>query len=570
MIEEMNFKVAPTMKAPVASIVSVEPKVLTDCGKCEGNINLGLFFDGTNNNMESDSSKLGDSNIVRLFNTYLQKKEKGYYRRYIPGVGTRFPEIREEGASSLGTGFAIGCEERVLFGLLWVLNSLHRSAFNEQPFFSDAQVMALCCCQSTSTSIVHTVDHAALASLGLKSGLRIPDIFGDGMREEILKDQIGKLEKRLVKGKPLIKECFIDVFGFSRGAAEARVFCHWLNDLLVDSKLAGIIMHFRFLGLIDTVASAGFWSSLGANIIGTDGGHSGWADSKFLRIPESVKNCVHMISMHELRKNFPLDTVTVGGILPPNCQEFAYPGAHSDVGGGYDPGELGISVGKDAYESDALKLSQIPLNQMLECAKAAGVPMDKNRAVTEYNPAPFAVDSRVKKAYDDFLTSSTLKPRAVHEWLQPYLNWRWEVRLRYANLNHVRKANKIEAARLIEYNNYLLTDACALETRPQPRALDFLFRSQQGDLKIMGAASLVALDKEAPTVLALAKAAPPATAAANIMFDYFVHDSLAGFNHHNLELSGHWRYRKGFLGSPKRLIAESDNGSNIDKAAATG
>lgn len=159
------------------------------------------------------------------------------------------------------------------------------------------------------------------------------------------------------------------MFGFSRGAAQARVFCNWLDQILVGGKLAGVIVHLRFLGIMDTVASAGFWSSVGAAIIGTNGGHSGWADAEFLRIPASVNYCVHLVAMHELRRNFPLDTVTVEGVLPPNCREFAYPGTHSDVGGGYLPNELGISVGKNIYEGDALKLAQIPLNHMLECAR---------------------------------------------------------------------------------------------------------------------------------------------------------------------------------------------------------
>lgn len=570
MNKEMNFKVAPTMKAPVAAIVPVEPTLLTDCAKCEGNINLGLFFDGTNNNMAADSRNLADSNIVRLFNAYSQKTDQGHYRRYIPGVGTRFPEIREEGTSNLGTGFAIGCEERVLFGLLWVLDAIHSSAFNEQRLFNDAQVMALCCCQSIHSSIVRTDDNAALASLGLENGLRIPDTMGDGMREDILKEQINRLEKKLTKGRPVIKECFIDIFGFSRGAAEARVFCHWLDDLLVGGKLAGIVVHFRFLGLIDTVASAGFWSSLVASTTGLDGGHSGWADSKYLRIPGSVKNCVHMVSMHELRKNFPLDTITIEGDLPAHCQEFAYPGAHSDVGGGYMPGELGISISRDVHEGDALKLSQIPLNHMLECAMAAGAPMNKKRAYTVYNPAPFAIDPRVQKAYDDFLTSSTLKPRAVHEWLQPYLNWRYQVRLRYASLDHVRKANKADAALLIQFNEYLLADAELLDAPADRSVMGLLLPQFYGAIKIKRSVSRAMLDSEAPAVLALAKAAAPTKPEMHLMFDHFVHDSLAGFNHHALEPTGYWRYRKGFLGSPKRLIAENDSSAGTDQVAATG
>ncbi|MBC7625210.1 MAG: DUF2235 domain-containing protein, partial [Aeromicrobium sp.] len=549
MSKEMDFKVGPTLEAPVAAIVHVEPKLLTDCAKCEGNINLGLFFDGTNNNMDNDSEDLGESNIVKLFHSYRDDRSKAYYRRYIPGVGTRFPEIREEGESSLGTGFAIGCEERVLFGLLWVLNTIHCCAFNEQSFYSDAQVVALCCCQSINSSIVRTDDHAALASLGLENGLRIPDAIGVGMRESILKEQIKKLEKKLVKGRPVIKECFIDIFGFSRGAAEARVFCHWLDDLLIDGKLAGIIVHFRFVGVIDTVASAGFWSSVVATTTGLNGGHSGWADSKFLRIPASVKNCLHMVAMHELRKNFPLDTIIYDDKLPAYCQEFAYPGAHSDVGGGYKPGELGISVGKDVYEGDALKLSQIPLNHMLECAVAAGAPMDKGLAATGRNPKPFAIDPRVQKAYDDFLKISTLAPRPVHEWLQPYLSWRWQVRARHAILNHVRLAHKNDKALLTEYNGYLLADAQLLDAPTRRSMLSLLLPLPlTGAMAITQAISCATLDPEAHEVLARAKAANPTDPALAVLFDHFVHDSLAGFNHHALELTGYWRYRKGFLG----------------------
>ena len=78
------------------------------------------------------------------------------------------------------------------------------------------------------------------------------------------------------------------------------------------------------------------------------------------------------------------------------------------------------------------------------------------------------------------------------------------------------------------------------------------------------------LDGEAPAVLALAKAAKPTDRALNVLFDHFVHDSLAGFNHYALELTGYWRYRKGFLGSPKRMIAENDDTANMEKVATSG
>lgn len=560
MSKEMSFSVAPSKLAPVSAITLVEPHLLTDCSKCEGNVNVGVFFDGTNNNRETDKPKLKHSNIVRLFDTYLEKFEDGYYRLYIPGVGTPFPEIGETGESALGSGFAIGCEQRVLYGLCWVLNAIHRAAFAEKPLFTKAQVNALCRNQSATFSIVRTDEHSELKNLGLNGGLRMPEILGEGDRETILKAQAKLLEAKLVLGRPRIKECFIDIFGFSRGAAEARVFCNWLDRLLTDGKMAGVTVHFRFVGLMDTVASAGFWSSTVGGLTGLGGGHSGWAAPEFLRIPASVNNCVHMVAMHELRKNFPLDTITVDGVLPAHCQEFAYPGAHSDVGGGYAPGELGVSVGGDHIESDALKLAQIPLNHMLACAVAAGSPMNEERAKVKAGKGvfnPFAIDARVLEAFNDFLTFSTVKPRSAHEWLQPYLNWRWEIHKRFLSQGHVRRASEHDRSLLIKFNNILIADAELLNRTAKRSMVRVLF----DPLAKRDALAVALLDDEARRVLAIAQGAAPTEGVPHTMFDGFVHDSLAGFDQAPLEMTGYWRYRKGFLGSSKSLTASNDGDS---------
>ncbi len=359
---EMTFAVAPSKDAPKHNIRLVEPTLHSDCSRCEGNVNLGVFFDGTDNNLKRDLPNLGHSNIARLFHSYREDPTDAYYKLYVPGVGTPFPEIGEEGESNLGNGFAIGSEQRVLYALLWVFNALQRAA-TDKPMFTDGQMRALCCTQNTYTSFTPPEDYAELDGLGLQAGLRMPDTVGQGEREAILKKFAVSLHAVLSKSKIKLKECFIDVFGFSRGAAEARVFCNWFNSLLIKNSLAGVIVHFRFLGIMDTVASAGFWSSMVGSLTGLGGGHSGWANAEYLSIPSSIVNCVHMVSMHELRRNFPLDTITVNGIVPKNCVEYAYPGAHSDVGGGYNPGALGVSVGRTSIEGDALKLSQIPLRR---------------------------------------------------------------------------------------------------------------------------------------------------------------------------------------------------------------
>lgn len=566
---EINFRVAPTMTAPTAAITRVDSKLLTDCSKCEGNINVGIFFDGTNNNREADKPKFKHTNVVRLFDAYLEKHVQGYYRSYIPGVGTRFPEIREQGESSLGNGFGNGCEARVLFGLLYVFNAIHKSAFENAAFLSDDQVTALCCNSAVAWS-EDDPDSVALGRLGLSNGLRLPTFSGEGMRVKILKELAKRLQVALTKGRPVIKECFIDVVGFSRGAAQARVFCSWLNDILTDGKLAGVMVHFRFLGLMDTVASAGFVSSVGAGLTGGDGGHSGWAEARYLRIPSSVRNCVHMVAVHELRKNFPLDTLTVDGKLPAHCQEFMYPGAHSDVGGGYAPGDLGIAFGPDPRIADGNKLAQIPLNHMLECAIAAGVPMNKARAKgKETGYDPFALASAVQKAYDDFIRCSTLRPRPVHEWLQAYLNWRWQNRLTYTSLTQIQKSNKRDRALLTQYNAQLIADADYLTKPPEsPGVLEMLFPAKRLLTQVVNAGKKRVFEDEARAVLAIAKTASPVDARLHVMFDLYVHDSLAGFDHNKLELSGYWHYRRGFLGNERRLVVENDGPSNTDRAVA--
>jgi hypothetical protein len=84
---------------------------------------------------------------------------------------------------------------------------------------------------------------------------------------------------------------------------------------------------------------------------------------------------------------------------------------------------------------------------------------------------------------------------------------------------------------------------------------------------MMDATSLLAFDDKARTALAIAKAAPPTEGRLSQLFNAFVHNSLAGFDHKALELSGYWRYRKGYVGDDKRLNVENavppDNGKAL-------
>ena len=427
--------------------------------------------------------------------------------------------------------------------------------------FDREAILALC---RNGPNVFDTDDRIQLAKLGANSGLLQPNLGSSSNRLEFLTQQAGSLEERLKKSKLRVVECFIDVFGFSRGAAEARVFCSWLNELLIGGRFAGVPLQFRFVGIVDTVASAGFWSGTTALAMNSTGGHGAWASADALLIPASVQNCVHMVAMHELRRNFPLDAIGVDGKLDPSCFQFAYPGSHSDVGGGYRPGELGLAVGDDSQ-----KLSQIPLNHMLDCAIAAGVPLTRP-VLSPGSFNPLAIHPDLTNAFDDFISHATLAPRPMYEWLQPYLNWRWQVRDRFHTTNQVKRASQDDKEILLNFNKSLISDAAAM-TRSAGMSIskrtlavfkDVLFSGARKDL-----ITTSLLEPEARSVLALAQKSTPTLPSFAAIFDGYVHDSLAGFNSPNLEMPGYWRYRRVFLGTDDHTIAANQDVDRVRGAA---
>ncbi|WP_324661852.1 T6SS phospholipase effector Tle1-like catalytic domain-containing protein [Enterobacter bugandensis] len=146
------------------------------------------------------------------------------------------------------------------------------------------------------------------------------------------------------RDKVAIAKVQFDVFGFSRGAAAAR---HFANRVMnQDAEIAAAIDkgldltghhgkaagEVRFLGLFDTVAAIG---SL-LNFYGINGRSNPGVN---LELRPSVAQKVFQISaMHECRYNFSLNSIA--GMWP----ELALPGAHSDIGGGYNAGEDEISL----------------------------------------------------------------------------------------------------------------------------------------------------------------------------------------------------------------------------------
>ena len=135
----------------------------------------------------------------------------------------------------------------------------------------------------------------------------------------------------------------LDVFGFSRGAAQARAFVNQVNAIYKNNPhyWGGIKPVIRFVGLFDSVAS-----------IGGDGdnNHSEFYANDELDYPvnlnlasSSAGFVMHLAAFDEKRDKFPLSSLrTRNKQLLKNQQEIELPGVHSDIGGGYGPVETTI------------------------------------------------------------------------------------------------------------------------------------------------------------------------------------------------------------------------------------
>jgi hypothetical protein len=138
----------------------------------------------------------------------------------------------------------------------------------------------------------------------------------------------------------------------------------------IELKLLGIPIYIEMCGLFDTVATVGM-SPLVAMVTG----HYAWAHRTMsLQRAGSagfVKNCYHFVSAHEQRKSFCVDSICVDGGYPKgNFKEYIYPGVHSDIGGGYPPGEQF----KSNYGMGHV-LAQITLHDMYAYCWQHGMPL---------------------------------------------------------------------------------------------------------------------------------------------------------------------------------------------------
>lgn len=402
--------------SPAEMNVFVNNKARLNPLKCEQEIYLGFFFDGTNNNKYRDISSNSQSNVARLFDVFIgtptlvdnsrktitasyggqpdlkfkpdgfPEKEFKFYRKvYVPGLGTAFPEIKDPGEGTdkkLGLATALHGHNRIIWALIQFANQVH-AVFTDEPLYDAQQTASL-------FRKMSALENAA-------SGLTILDANAPSgvsrtlMMRQIKADLIEKLKPIYLCNKPTITRIRVSIFGFSRGSAEARTFVNWLIDGYGDS-IAGAPIQIDILGIFDTVASVG-----AAHITHVADGHMAWADGENMTIPPEVKRCVHLVSSHEVRMCFPLDSVCVNNKLPPNCKEIVYPGVHSDVGGGYPI----YDQGRCPTNED--RISQITLAHMYREGLMAAVPLAAPHMMRVQDKLAFKVGENIKNAFNAYV-----------------------------------------------------------------------------------------------------------------------------------------------------------------------
>ncbi len=349
------------------------------CPVCNIKLWIGMFFDGTGNHRERDFPTT-HSNVAALFDAHLDDPDRGIIRLYFEGLGRAF-RFRER------------YEEQKIYGRGGV-RTVKKEGYEES-------------------------DDRALGKG-----------FADGITERLEKAMFEFIDAvEYQRSQKKVDEINLAVFGFSRGATEARAFLHWLaahsKVKKAGTKLTydGLPLNVKFLGIFDTVESVG-WA--GANKM---------PEAIKTKIPSFVEKCTHIVASHELREAFPL-TVADG-----NHRCVVYPGAHSDIGGGYEPTEQGRSN----------QLARIALLQMLDEARSAGL---KFLSLGEMKGDDFLWNSRLRHSFD--VPQAAIKSLSaymavvnpsgsVSKHFQAHMDhyWRWiDAGLAYEDVAQKRKAHK--------------------------------------------------------------------------------------------------------------------------------
>lgn len=434
-----------------------QPRVGVPGKSCETNLFFGFFFDGTKNNYLQAEAEKNHSNVARLYDCYpglsvpgvlptstdWQHKPERYthfFKAYLPGVGSPFAQVGDTGTLAAGGASGALGERRIIWAMVQAINNVHRY-FLKKPMITQAELdfMVRRITLNKFSRAMMTNPRAAYGSaVSAQLNIRARQLFTSILLR--LKNAIAQHRPDPKTGKParvdpaIVKTIYVSTFGFSRGATQSRAFVNWLQSLCkldaqlhgagASMSLGGFNVVFDFLGIFDTVASVGLGNTFGSNAaLQALDGHGAWADAEdSLRIPPGLK-CLHLVAAHDLRRSFPVDSISVRGNLSPGCEEVVVPGVHSDVGCGYSPCEQG--KGTDPNGDDML--SRIPLLMMYKAARMNGVPL-KLEVASATAKSRFAVKPATIDAFNAYIATcqETQGPihRIMREQARKQMEWR--------------------------------------------------------------------------------------------------------------------------------------------------
>lgn len=139
----------------------------------------------------------------------------------------------------------------------------------------------------------------------------------------------------------------ICLFGFSRGAYTVRKISGLINrlGLLPPAQMGYFFTYWKQLNnpKLGTppqptkpvpIKCVGTWDTVGAVM-----GQTNALTFKDTQLPSNVEIALHAVSFHENRSLFKC-TLYTGAANNQTLKQFWFPGAHSDVGGGYSETEL--------------------------------------------------------------------------------------------------------------------------------------------------------------------------------------------------------------------------------------
>lgn len=165
-----------------------------------------------------------------------------------------------------------------------------------------------------------------ISGVGTRDGYRdglFSGITGNGFRSiesklAVAKGNVEAAIARLSRACPSV-EIVLDLFGFSRGAATARIFANRIREGIIPGARV------RHMGLFDTVGAFGLaqweWDDFQYNFNTNIG-------------PDTADTVVHLTAHHEIRENFVLSSILEeGGRSSATRTEIALPGVHGTLGG---------------------------------------------------------------------------------------------------------------------------------------------------------------------------------------------------------------------------------------------